>query len=42
MPFINSKLSVKVSDEKKEAIKTKLGHAIEAIPQNGKLADGRI
>ena len=32
MPFINSKLSVKVSDEKKEAIKTKLGHAIEAIP----------
>lgn len=37
MPFINSKLSVKLSEEKKEAVKARLGHAIEAIP--GKTED---
>ncbi len=32
MPFINAKVSVKLSDEKQEAIKAKLGKAIELIP----------
>ncbi len=32
MPFINAKVSVKISEEKKEAIKAKLGKAIELIP----------
>lgn len=32
MPFINSKVTVKMSEEKKEAIKTKLGEAISLIP----------
>lgn len=32
MPFINSKVSVSLSDEKKEAIKSKLGQAISLIP----------
>lgn len=32
MPFINSKVTVKMSEEKKEAIKTKLGDAISLIP----------
>ncbi len=32
MPFINAKISVKLSEEKKEAIKTKFGKAIELIP----------
>ena len=31
MPFINSKITVKLSDEKKEAIKTKLGEAVQLI-----------
>ena len=31
MPFINSKITVKVSDEKKESIKTKLGQAAMII-----------
>ena len=31
MPFINSKITVKVSDEKKEAIKTRLGQAAAII-----------
>ncbi|MHC1681437.1 MAG: phenylpyruvate tautomerase MIF-related protein [Clostridiaceae bacterium] len=32
MPFIGSKVSVKISKEKEEIIKTKLGKAIELIP----------
>lgn len=32
MPFINSKISVPVSTEKKEILKTKLGEAISIIP----------
>lgn len=32
MPFINSKVTVKLTEEKKEAIKNKLGQAITAIP----------
>lgn len=32
MPFINSKVTVKMSEEKKEAIKSKLGDAISLIP----------
>ena len=31
MPFIDSKITVTVSDEKKEAIKTKLGKAISLL-----------
>ena len=31
MPFINSKITMKVSDEKKEAIKTELGQAISIL-----------
>ena len=31
MPFIDSKITVKVSDEKKEAIKTELGKAIAIL-----------
>lgn len=32
MPFINSKVTVKMSEEKKEAVKKKLGEAISIIP----------
>ncbi len=32
MPFINSKVTVKMSEEKKETIKEKLGKAISTIP----------
>ncbi|MBL4934114.1 MULTISPECIES: phenylpyruvate tautomerase MIF-related protein [Clostridium] len=32
MPFINSKVSVKLSKEKEEVIKDRLGKAIEIIP----------
>lgn len=32
MPFINSKVSVTLTEEKKESIKTKLGQAISLIP----------
>lgn len=32
MPFINSKVSVKISKEEETIIKTKLGKAIELIP----------
>lgn len=32
MPFIGSKVSVKISKEKEEIIKSKLGKAIELIP----------
>ena len=32
MPFINSKISVKITNEEKDIIKTKLGEAIELIP----------
>ena len=32
MPFINSKVTVKVSEEKREVIKKKLGEAISLIP----------
>lgn len=32
MPFIGSKVSVKISKEKEEIIKTKLGKSIELIP----------
>ena len=32
MPFINSKVSVKLSQEKEEQIKAKLGQAISIIP----------
>lgn len=32
MPCINSKVTVKMSEEKKEAVKTKLGQAITTIP----------
>ncbi|MCH5252043.1 MAG: hypothetical protein J1F22_03625 [Lachnospiraceae bacterium] len=32
MPFIDSKVTVKISPEKEEAIKKKLGQAITAIP----------
>ena len=31
MPFIDSKITLKVSDEKKEAIKAKLGEAASII-----------
>ena len=31
MPFINSKVTVKISDEKRESIKTKLGQAAAII-----------
>ena len=31
MPFINSKITVKVSDEKKDVIKAKLGEAVQLI-----------
>ncbi len=31
MPFIDSKISVAVSDEKKEAIKSKLGQAVSTL-----------
>lgn len=32
MPFINSKVTVKMSEEKRDAIKAKLGEAISLIP----------
>ncbi|MBO4337277.1 MAG: hypothetical protein J5842_04320 [Lachnospiraceae bacterium] len=32
MPFINSKVSVKMTQEQKEELKTKLGEAISIIP----------
>lgn len=32
MPFINSKVSVKMSPEKREAVKAKLGEAIKLVP----------
>ncbi len=32
MPFINSKVSVKLSEKQKETIKTRLGEGIRAIP----------
>ncbi len=32
MPFINSKVSVKLSEKQKEAIKSRMGEAIAAIP----------
>lgn len=32
MPFINSKVTVKIADDKKEIIKSKLGKAISIIP----------
>ena len=32
MPFINSKVTIKISAEKEEAIKQKLGQAIAIIP----------
>ena len=32
MPFINAKVTVKMSEEKKETIKEKLGKAISTIP----------
>ncbi len=32
MPFINSKVSIKLTDEQKSAVKTRLGKAITAIP----------
>ena len=32
MPFINSKVTVKMSDDKKDAVKKKLGEAITIIP----------
>lgn len=32
MPFINSKVNVKITKEQEESIKTKLGKAIELIP----------
>lgn len=32
MPYINTKTTVKIDNEKKEVIKTKLGKAIELIP----------
>lgn len=32
MPFIGSKVTVKISSEKEETIKTRLGKAIELIP----------
>lgn len=32
MPFINSKVTVKMSEDKKEAVKAKLGEAIALIP----------
>ena len=32
MPFINSKISIKITSEEKDIIKTKLGSAIELIP----------
>ena len=32
MPFINSKVTVKMTDDKKETIKKKFGEAIKLIP----------
>lgn len=32
MPFINSKVTVKMTEEKKEAVKAKLGEVISLIP----------
>ncbi len=32
MPFINSKVSIKLTNEQKDAVKTRLGKAIAAIP----------
>ena len=32
MPFINSKISVTVTDEQEQEIKSRLGQAIQAIP----------
>lgn len=32
MPFINAKVTVKMSEEKKESVKKKLGEAISLIP----------
>ena len=32
MPFINSRVTVKLSDEKEESIQSRLGKAIELIP----------
>lgn len=32
MPFINSKVTVKMSEEKKDAVKAKLGEAVTLIP----------
>lgn len=32
MPFINSKVTVKMSDDKKETVKKRLGEAISMIP----------
>ena len=32
MPFINSKVSVSMSKEKKDAVKAKLGQAISLVP----------
>lgn len=32
MPFINAKVTVKMSEEKKETVKKKLGEAISVIP----------
>ena len=32
MPFIDSKVTVKMTEEKKEAVKAKLGEAISLIP----------
>lgn len=31
MPFIDSKITLKVSEEKKEAIKTELGKAVSVL-----------
>ncbi len=38
MPFINSKVTVKMTDDKKESVKKKFGEAIKLIP--GKSEDG--
>lgn len=41
MPFINSKVTVKMTEEKKEAIKSRLGEAVGLHHWKvGKLADG--
>ena len=32
MPFINSKVTVKMTDDKKEGVKKKFGEAIKLIP----------